>query len=106
MAMSSTCFMRLRSDSQLLKVAGSLLSLANLVSSSGFHVSVKTVIGNVELPTDKPFGEWEIPFKNGVEVFEPANEFSCLPSPKAEPVGFSFLVQTSIGDYCFALESV
>ena len=61
-------------------------------------MSIETVVGDVELSTDKPFGEWKIPFEDGVEILEPAHEFSCLPSPKAKPVGFSFLVQTSVSD--------
>ena len=45
----------------------------NLPSSTGFNVSVKAVVGDVEFAFYEPFREGEVPFEDRFKVFKPGD---------------------------------
>ena len=68
------------------------------ITNTGFDVSVKAVVGNVEGAIGKPLSNRCIrPIEYLSERFVPV-KFACLTSPKRETVGCCFLVELGLRD--------
>ena len=55
----------------------------NLATVAGLHVTVDAVVRHIQLATDKPLRERQVPFQGGVEVARPVQEFTGLARPEA-----------------------
>jgi hypothetical protein len=70
----------------------------DLPAVAGLHVTVDAVVRGVELPTDEPLREWEIPLGDGVPRPGPVEELAGLGGPEGFRVSGCGLVQPAVAD--------
>ena len=67
--------------------------IGNAVANAVGHVAIEAVLGNIQGSADKPLGEWEFPFKGGVEIGVPGEQFTGLAGPEGFVVGVGLAVE-------------
>src|SRR5262249_7980574 len=74
--------MKLLVSERLLIPGFSFPDQRRFVPSSAVHMPVEAVLRDIQLPTDKPFGERLVPLQYGLPFRVPSQEFRSLLSPE------------------------
>ena len=79
------------------RVAGLTLPVErNLVAFAGLDVSVETVVRKVELATDEPFRERQLPLEHRVEILVPREQLTGLAGPEGLIVGLGLIPHRAV----------
>ena len=70
----------------------------DLIAEASLHMSIETVLSNVEFSVDKPLCVRKVPFEHLRPWLLPTDELRSLASPKCLKVCSSLLMQASIAD--------